>query len=137
MPIYIYGHFYSYSKLWRQLYRLSTLNNKILWESDMLLKFLTFLIFLTCAQFALAMPKITVTKNLDNKGFTKIRVYNQTRVTLACYVSIDGHKSRFVLLGRSNSSWYTATSKKFSHTDFKTWCDYLKYHPSYEAYRKK
>lgn len=84
-----------------------------------------------------AMPKIEVKTKVNRQGYTQIQVYNETRVTLACYVAIDGNKTRFVLPARNSSLWYQATSKQHNHTHFKTWCDYLTYHPHYEAYRTR
>jgi hypothetical protein len=90
-----------------------------------------FLICLTTF-VAIAMPKITVIKQRTVKGFAQVQVVNNTMEQLLCHVAIDGHKVKFRLMPLQPSQWYTASDKRFNHTNFSVWCDYLELHPAYQ-----
>lgn len=83
----------------------------------------------------IALPKITVTFGESLDGFTRVKIKNETFIPLACYVSIDGQKSKFQLRPKSTSTWVTSTDKRYNYTNFSTWCDYLEIHPKYNLYR--
>ena len=90
----------------------------------------------TCLAFAVsALPKFNVIKRLDINGITEVRLHNETRRELACYVAIDGQKRKFRLLPLTYSNWYKANSPDFKHTDFSIWCDHIEFHPQYKKYR--
>jgi len=78
-----------------------------------------------------AMPKIMVEHGRTLDGFAQVKVTNETIKPLACHVAIDGHKIRFKLQARQASQWYKANDKRYQHTDFSVWCDYLELHPKY------
>jgi len=98
----------------------------------MVSKTLAFFILLSLATSVLAMPKVTVKHQRNIKGFAEIQVTNATMENLICHVAIDGHKVLFRLKAIGSSKWYTATDKRFNHTNFSVWCDYLKLHPKYQ-----
>ena len=91
--------------------------------------FFTLLLFTTSA---VAMPKINIKHQRNIKGFAEVQVSNSTMENLICHVSIDGYKILFKLKAIETSKWYTATDKRFNHTNFSVWCDYLKLHPQYQ-----
>jgi hypothetical protein len=76
---------------------------------------------------AYASPQITISYDLTTQGFTQIKITNETRRELACYVAIDGHKERFILTAMATSKWYKATDTRFKYTDFSVFCDYIEY----------
>lgn len=82
-----------------------------------------------------AKPNIYVEHSHTLEGFAKSRVKNNTIKDLACYMSIDGYKIKYVLPALSLSRWFMATDKAFNHTHFSTWCGYLSLYPQYERYR--
>jgi len=96
------------------------------------IKILAFFIALLLSTSALAMPKINVKHQRNIKDFAEIQVSNATMENLICYVAIDGYKIFFRLKAIETSKWYTATDKRFNHTNFSVWCDYLKLHPKYQ-----
>ncbi len=98
----------------------------------MAIKILAFFIALLLSTSALAMPKINVKHQRNIKDFAEIQVSNATMENLICYVAIDGYKIFFRLKAIETSKWYTATDKRFNHTNFSVWCDYLKLHPKYQ-----
>ncbi len=81
---------------------------------------------------ALTMPKITVTHQRTVDDYAQIQVTNDTNKKLACSIAIDGYKIKFRLMPQLSSIWYKATDKRFNHTHFSVWCDYLALHPSYQ-----
>jgi len=83
-----------------------------------------------------ALPKIKITRDTTAEGIPRIKVKNETVLTLACYVAIDGYKKKFLLMPFTVSRWYFATSKHYDHTSFSTWCDSLEFYPEYEKYRQ-
>ncbi len=85
------------------------------------LKILTFLTCLTCFNL-LAMPKITTRYGVTKEGFVQIKIKNETRENLSCYVAIDGRKMKFKLTSQASSKWYQATDIRFKYTDFSVWC---------------
>ncbi len=97
-------------------------------------KFSGLLVAISVSGLVLAMPKITVTKRINLQGFTEVRLHNETRKELACYVAIDGQKRKFRLLPLTSSDWYKADSPAYKHTDFSTWCDFIEFHPRYKNY---
>lgn len=74
-----------------------------------------------------AYPKITVSYEIDKQSYTRVKVKNETRRVLGCYVAIDGHKKKFKLSSLATSQWYTATDVRFNYTDFSVFCDYIEY----------
>jgi len=74
-----------------------------------------------------ASPKITVSYEVDQHMFTRVKVKNETRRVLGCYVAIDGHKRKFKLTSLATSKWYKATDTRFNYTDFSVFCDYIEY----------
>ena len=98
----------------------------------MVSKFFYFFIVLLLSNSALAMPKITVKHQTNVKGFAEVQVSNATMENLLCHVAIDGHKILFRLKAIQTSRWFTATDKRFNHTNFSIWCDYLTRHPKYQ-----
>ncbi len=83
-----------------------------------------------------ALPKYKVEHDKNAYGITRIKLTNETVSTLACHVSIDGHKKKFVLAPFQGSKWYIAADKQFDHTSFRTWCDLIDFYPHYEKYRR-
>lgn len=79
-----------------------------------------------------ASPKVQVKHHRNAQNLAEIQVTNQTIEKLICYVAIDGHKIYFRLPARQPSKWYVATDKRFNHTHFSTWCDYISLHPKYQ-----
>ena len=79
-----------------------------------------------------ASPKILVKHQRNIQNLAEIQIVNQTMKHLVCYVAIDGHKIYFRLPARQPSKWYVATSERFNHTNFSTWCDHLSLHPKYQ-----
>ncbi|TMM45799.1 hypothetical protein FCS21_07805 [Colwellia ponticola] len=98
----------------------------------MLVKIVCFLLFLLLTTSVSAMPRIDVKHQRNINGFAEIQVSNATTENLICHVAIDGYKILFRLQGMGYSKWYTATDKRFNHTNFSVWCDYLKLHPKYQ-----
>lgn len=93
-------------------------------------------IFLMLFSFnAYALPKINITHDKTAGGIPKIQVTNETALTLACYVAIDGYKKKFILMPFKSSKWYSAISKRYDHTSFRPWCDSIEFYPQYEKYR--
>lgn len=82
-----------------------------------------------------AKPDIYVDNGYTLDGFARSRVKNNTIRDLACTMSIDGYKIKYVLPAKNTSRWYTATKKNYNHTHFSTWCGYLVLYPEYEKYR--
>ncbi len=95
-------------------------------------KVFAFFIALLLSSNAFSMPKITVKHQRNIKGFAEIQVSNATMENLICHVAIDGYKILFRLKAIETSKWYAATDKRFNHTNFSVWCDYLKLHPKYQ-----
>jgi len=95
-------------------------------------KVFAFFLALLLSTSAFAMPKITVKHQRNIDGFAEIQVSNAIMENLICYVAIDGYKIFFRLKAIEASKWYTATDKRFNHTNFSVWCDYLKLHPKYQ-----
>lgn len=79
-----------------------------------------------------AMPKIEVKHQHSQHGFAQVNVTNNTTLNLICSMTIDGHKRMFRLNADKQSKWFTATDKRFNHTHFSVWCDYLSLHPKYQ-----
>jgi len=84
---------------------------------------------------SLALPKVSLTFGESLNGFARVKITNETTEPLACFVAIDGYKSKFQLRPKSISNWITTTDKRFNYRHFRTWCDYLEVHPKYKAYR--
>ena len=79
-----------------------------------------------------AKPRTRNEYDVNNENFARVKVFNETREALLCYVSIDGYKIRFRLSPRGQSIWYKATDTRFNYTDFHTWCDYLSNYPQFQ-----
>lgn len=93
------------------------------------------ILLLGVSLIANANPKILVEHGFTLNGYARARVINESRENLACYMAIDGYKIKYVLPPLNTSRWFTATDKRYNHTNFSTWCDYLVLHPEYENYR--
>ncbi|MEW6984214.1 hypothetical protein AAD001_16285 [Colwelliaceae bacterium 6471] len=95
-----------------------------------------FLILVIALQsfYCLAMPRITVENDRTIEGYAKIRIKNETARELACHIAIDGFKIKFRLLPRQPSKWHKAADKRFKHTDFSVWCDYIELYPEHKKY---
>lgn len=81
-----------------------------------------------------AKPHITTEFGRTLDGYVRIKVINETREELACYVMVDGWKKKFRLPPNVHSRWYKATDKRFTVESFSTWCDYIALHPEYKRY---
>jgi len=98
---------------------------------------LCILISMACTPFySEALPKFKAEFGKKPDGTPRIRLTNQTTLTLACYISIDGYKKKFVLAPFKSSRWYAAANNRYDHTSFRTWCDSLEFHPEYKKYHK-
>tara|TARA_R110000737_G_scaffold111165_1_gene144084 strand:- start:1052 stop:1363 length:312 start_codon:yes stop_codon:yes gene_type:complete len=84
---------------------------------------------------SMALPRVAITFGESLNGFARVKIKNETFEPLACFVAIDGQKTKFQLLRKSTSPWITTTDKRFNFQNFSTWCDYLEIHPKYKAYR--
>ncbi|XQW85091.1 hypothetical protein ACOYR1_18505 [Thalassotalea piscium] len=80
-------------------------------------------------------PKTTTLFNKTSEGFIQAKIKNETIKELACYIAIDGFKKKFRLAGQMESQWVTATDKRFSYTNFSTWCDAVEFYPQYKKYK--
>ncbi len=89
--------------------------------------FVITLFFMLSSPLIQAMPKITVTHDINQQQFVRIKVKNETRRIIGCYVAIDGFKEKFKLTAFAESRWYKATDRRFKYTDFSVWCDYIEY----------
>lgn len=111
------------------------INNKPSFISVMTRKILTYACLISCCLFMsqlMAMPKIVVKHQNNRDGFAMMNVTNKTTAKLICSVTIDGHKRMFRLNALRQSKWFTATDKRFNHTHFSVWCDYLSLHPKHQ-----
>jgi hypothetical protein len=99
----------------------------------LIILFMTFILSIT--NIVYAKPKTKTIYGLNADGFSQVKIKNNTRESLACYIAIDGYKVKFRLPSLRQSKWYTATDKGFSYTNFSTWCDFLSLHPEYEKYQ--
>jgi len=98
----------------------------------MKIKIFIYFILLTVSTTTYASPNVMVKHYRNDKNLANIQIINQTIELLICYVAIDGHKIYFRLPAKQPSKWYIATDKRFNHTNFSTWCDYLSLHPRYQ-----
>jgi len=89
--------------------------------------FILLLFLVLVSPFMQAMPKITVSHDINQQQFVRVKVKNETRQVLGCYVAIDGYKQKFTLTALAESRWYKATDRRFKYTDFSVWCDYIEY----------
>jgi hypothetical protein len=83
-----------------------------------------------------AKPKTTITYGKTLDGFFRAQVKNETNVALACYIALDGFKTKFQLPRKTTSRWVATNDKRFGVSDFSIWCDYLDIFPEYKQYRK-
>lgn len=95
------------------------------------LLFIFFSILLAITYPAQAKPKIQTSFGFDRYGFAQVKIKNETERNLVCYVAIDGHKEKFILLRFRESDWYIATDKRFTYKSFSTWCDYQDLYPDF------
>lgn len=96
-----------------------------------------YLAFLGTISFSVkALPKVNIEHSTNAQGVPRIKVTNETTITLACYIAIDGHKKKFILEPFKASKWYSAASNLYNNTNFSTWCDSLEFHPHYQKYRQ-
>jgi len=84
----------------------------------------------------LSKPKFLINYGYSLDGFVRIQVKNETIVDLACWVAIDGFKKKFRLPPYALSQWISANDKRFTYTNFSTWCGYLDSHPEYNDYNR-
>jgi len=96
------------------------------------LYFILLFILICLALPAQSKVNIAVIHGKSQDGFARIKIKNETNTPLACYVAIDGRKSKFVLPPFLTSKWYQATDSRFNYRHFSTWCDYLALHPEYK-----
>jgi len=102
-----------------------------------LLKHCIYLLIFVITSFSVnALPKVDVEHRTSGKGVPSVKIANKTRLTLACFVAIDGYKKRFILQPFNSSQWFAASSNLYDHTNFSTWCDSIEFHPHYEKYRR-
>jgi len=94
-----------------------------------------FLLFLFVSNISQAMPKIRTEFGRSFDGTVRIKVHNETRRELACYIAVNGKKNKFRLLRLGQSKWYKATDKRTNYKQFSTWCDYIEYHREYSHYK--
>jgi len=97
------------------------------------------LVVLTCTLisfYAHARPKTKTIHGHDLEGFARTKIKNETIKDLACWIALDGHKYKFRLPALAESQWYTANDKGYTYINFKTWCDYIEFHPEYQKYNR-
>ena len=82
-----------------------------------------------------AMPKIKIVHDRNTQDYARVRVTNETREELLCYVAIDGYKIKFRLPPLNSSKWYKATDTRFNASHFSIWCDYMDLYPQYQKKR--
>lgn len=82
-----------------------------------------------------AIPKIRTEFGRSLDGTVRIKIHNETRRELACYIAINGKKTKFRLPRFNQSKWYKATDKRTNYKQFSTWCDYIEHHPEYRRYQ--
>ncbi|WP_426359181.1 hypothetical protein ACPUVO_02740 [Pseudocolwellia sp. HL-MZ19] len=91
--------------------------------------------FLSLMAFSvIALPRVNIEHMTSVQGVPSVKVSNQTSLTLACYVAIDGYKRKFVLQAFGSSKWFSASSNQYKHSNFSTWCDALEFYPDYKKY---
>jgi hypothetical protein len=91
-------------------------------------------VLLIISPISWGLPKVVVAYNKTTAGITQVRIENKTAGILACFVAIDGFKTKFQLRARARTQWISATDTRFNYRNFSTWCDYLDIHPKYKAY---
>ncbi len=111
------------------------LDDEVYIQKDMKIIHYFCLALTVISPMSMALPKVNNTFSVNESGFARVQVHNDTFEMLACYVAIDGHKVKFQLQPKSSTNWITATDKRFNYKNFSTWCDYLDVHPKYNAYR--
>jgi len=79
--------------------------------------------------------KIEIVHGYSTDGYARIKIISNIKKELACYVAIDGHKSKFRLPPHKASRWHKANSKHYDHTNFSTWCDLIEFYPQYKKYK--
>lgn len=84
----------------------------------------------------MAKPKTTVSYGYSLDGFVRVKIKNETIKDLACWVAIDGFKKKFRLPAMTTSQWFTTNDKRYTYSDFSTWCDYIDLHPEYNQYNR-
>ena len=102
--------------------------------------FLTLLLLVfTCilvSFYAQARPKTQTIHGHNLEGFARAKIKNDTVKDLACWIAIDGQKYKFRLPALTESPWFTANSKNYNYTHFRSWCDYIEFHPEYQKYNR-
>lgn len=101
--------------------------------SSLILIFISILLMF-CSFPALSQAKIQVINGHNVEGFARTQVKNETTKELACWVAIDGFKAKFRLPPAATSRWFTANDKRYSYTNFSTWCDNIEFYPQYKNY---
>lgn len=82
-----------------------------------------------------AMPKIKIVHDRNTQDYARVRISNETREELLCYVAINGYKIKFRLQPLTSSKWYKATDTRFNASHFSIWCDYMDLYPQYQKKR--
>ena len=95
--------------------------------------FLVFVVLFIFFSFSYAKANFSVVHGKNHEGLAQVKIVNETKAALACYVAIDGYKIKFSLPAYSSSKWYKAVDRSFNYRNFSTWCDYLELHPEYKA----
>lgn len=98
------------------------------------LSFAFFILTFSLSTEVAATPHTETVFGKTNEQFIRAKVVNKTKKQLACYLAINGYKIKFRLPPFQSSRWYKATSTRFTHKDFSTWCDYIEHHPEYKKY---
>jgi len=101
----------------------------------MKIKLSLFISFLIITNVQAKNTNIEIKHSYTVDGYAQVKVLNNIRKELACYVAIDGHKSKFRLPPLKASRWHIANSKRYNHTNFSTWCDLLEFYPQYKKYK--
>jgi len=83
-----------------------------------------------------ARPKTKTIHGYSLDGFARVKVKNMTTKDLACWVAIDGKKTKFRLPSLNESQWYTTNDKRYTYANISTWCDYIELHPEYQKYNR-
>ena len=83
-----------------------------------------------------ARPKTKTIHGYSLDGFARVKVKNLTTTDLACWVAIDGQKTKFRLPALNESQWDTTNDKRYTYANISTWCDYIDLHPEYQKYNR-
>ncbi len=107
--------------------------NSIFIANNMKLHIILLFLLVFFTMPTLAKVKISIIHGKTQEGIARIKIKNETKVPLACYVAIDGRKVKFHIPPYLSSKWIQATDSRFNYRHFSTWCDYLELHPEYKT----